>query len=71
MAHCFVGGISPRRYANSQRKPGFLGFLTEVRLAELYETLDGWCRDCYETDSRAMLHAELWREERSTPALRP
>ena len=41
---------------------GFLGFLTEVRLAELYETLDGWCKDCFETDSRAMLHAELWRE---------
>jgi NAD+ kinase len=41
---------------------GFLGFLTEVRLVELYETLDGWCRDCYEADSRAMLHAELWRD---------
>jgi len=41
---------------------GFLGFLTEVRLAELYETLDGWCKDCYEVDSRAMLHAELWRD---------
>jgi NAD+ kinase len=41
---------------------GFLGFLTEVRLADLYSTLDGWCRDCYEVDERAMLHAELWRE---------
>jgi NAD+ kinase len=41
---------------------GFLGFLTEVRLADLYATLDGWCKDCYEMDERAMLHAELWRE---------
>jgi NAD+ kinase len=41
---------------------GYLGFLTEVRLADLYQTLDGWCKDCYETDGRAMLHAELWRE---------
>jgi NAD+ kinase len=41
---------------------GYLGFLTEVRLADLYATLDGWCNDCYEIDQRAMLHAELWRE---------
>jgi NAD+ kinase len=40
---------------------GYLGFLTEVRLAELYATLDGWCNDCYQVDERAMLHAELWR----------
>jgi NAD+ kinase len=40
---------------------GLLGFLTEVRLADLYTTLDGWCRDCYELDQRAMLHAQLWR----------
>jgi len=40
---------------------GLLGFLTEVRLADLYTTLDGWCKDCYEVDQRAMLHAELWR----------
>jgi len=40
---------------------GLLGFLTEVRLADLYTTLDGWCKDCYELDQRAMLHAELWR----------
>jgi NAD+ kinase len=40
---------------------GYLGFLTEVRLAELYATLDGWCNDCYQIDERAMLHAELWR----------
>jgi NAD+ kinase len=41
---------------------GYLGFLTEVRLADLYPTLEGWCRSCYKLDERAMLHAELWRE---------
>jgi NAD+ kinase len=41
---------------------GFLGFLTEVRLADLYATLEGWCSDCYEVDERSMLHAELWRD---------
>jgi len=40
---------------------GFLGFLTEVRLQDLYSTLEGWCADCHEIDERAMLHAELWR----------
>lgn len=41
---------------------GSLGFLTEVRLADLYSTLEGWCRDCFTVDARAMLHGELWRE---------
>jgi NAD+ kinase len=41
---------------------GFLGFLTEVRLEDLYATLDGWCKDCYQVDERAMLHADLWRD---------
>ena len=41
---------------------GSLGFLTEVRLADLYATLEGWCADCHTVDERAMLHAELWRE---------
>lgn len=41
---------------------GALGFLTEVRLADLYSTLEGWCRDCYTVDARFMLHSELWRE---------
>ena len=41
---------------------GFLGFLTEVRLADLYSTLECWCNDCHGLDVRAMLHAELWRE---------
>jgi NAD+ kinase len=41
---------------------GFLGFLTEVRLADLYATLEGWCNDCYQVDGRSMLHADLWRD---------
>jgi NAD+ kinase len=41
---------------------GSLGFLTEVRLADLYATLEGWRDDCHVLDARAMLHAELWRE---------
>jgi len=40
---------------------GFLGFLTEVRLAELYSTLEGWCGGSYELDARAMLYAEVRR----------
>jgi NAD+ kinase len=40
---------------------GFLGFLTEVRLADLYATLENWCSGCHSLDERAMLHAALWR----------
>lgn len=40
---------------------GFLGFLTEIRLGDLYATLEGWCNDCHTLDPRAMLHASLWR----------
>ncbi len=40
---------------------GYLGFLTEVRLANLYSTLDGWCVGCNQPDARAMLHADIWR----------
>jgi len=40
---------------------GFLGFLTEVRLADLYATLENWCAGCHTLDERAMLHAALWR----------
>jgi NAD+ kinase len=43
---------------------GFLGFLTEVRLGDLYATLDSWCNNCHSLDARAMLHSELWREGR-------
>jgi NAD+ kinase len=41
---------------------GSLGFLTEVRLADLYSTLEGWCQNCFTMDPRFMLHSELWRE---------
>lgn len=41
---------------------GHLGFLTEVRLADLYSTLESWCSGCHDLDARAMLHSELWRE---------
>ena len=37
---------------------GFLGFLTEIRLADLFSTLEGWCSSCYDLDARVMLHAE-------------
>ena len=40
---------------------GNLGFLTEIRLADLYATLEGWCENCHKIDVRAMLHASLWR----------
>jgi NAD+ kinase len=40
---------------------GYLGFLTEVRLADLYSTLESWCKGCHDLDERAMLHAALWR----------
>jgi NAD+ kinase len=41
---------------------GFLGFLTEVRLADLYTTLESWCDNCHTLDARNMLHAEVFRE---------
>jgi NAD+ kinase len=41
---------------------GYLGFLTEVRLADLYSTLENWCNGCHDVDARAMLHAALWRD---------
>jgi NAD+ kinase len=41
---------------------GRLGFLTEVRQADLYSTLEGWCNGCHALDERSMLHAGLWRE---------
>ena len=41
---------------------GYLGFLTEVRLGDLYATLDSWCHNCHQIEARSMLHAELWRE---------
>jgi NAD+ kinase len=41
---------------------GSLGFLTEVRLADLYPTLESWCENCHTLDARKMLHAEVLRE---------
>ena len=40
---------------------GTLGFLTEVRLNDIYRTLDSWCSNCHSIEPRAMLRAELWR----------
>src|ERR1700739_4945611 len=31
---------------------GSLGFLTEVRLGELYPTLESWCENCHTLDAR-------------------
>jgi NAD+ kinase len=42
---------------------GALGFLTEVRLADLYTTLEGWREGRCEIDARAMLHTEVKRGE--------
>jgi len=39
---------------------GSLGFLTEVPLAELYETLQAWCDDCATIEVRSMMRAELF-----------
>lgn len=41
---------------------GSLGFLTEVRLADLYPTLASWCDNCHTLDARKMLHAEVVRD---------
>ena len=41
---------------------GTLGFLTEVRLTDLYLTLEGWCDRCHLIEKRSMLRAELWRK---------
>ena len=39
---------------------GSLGFLTEVPLAELYETLQAWCDDRATIEVRSMMRAELF-----------
>jgi len=41
---------------------GSLGFLTEVRLADLYPTLEAWRDNRSTVDSRAMLHVEIFRD---------
>jgi len=58
VARAFIGTGTPILSVNL----GFLGFLTEVRLADLYSTLESWCAGCHDLDERAMLHAELWRD---------
>lgn len=40
---------------------GSLGFLTEVRLDELYSHLEGWSKACCSIEERTMLHCELFR----------
>jgi NAD+ kinase len=57
-ARIFAGSGTPILSVNL----GYLGFLTEVRLADLYSTLESWCSDCHTIDARVMLHAALWRE---------
>jgi len=41
---------------------GSLGFLTEVRLDDLYSHLEAWSKSCCSIEERAMLHCELLRE---------
>jgi NAD+ kinase len=41
---------------------GSLGFLTEVRLDDLYRHLEGWAENCCNIEQRAMLHCELRRD---------
>jgi NAD+ kinase len=41
---------------------GSLGFLTEVRLEDLYAHLEGWCENCCAIEERTMVHSELWRD---------
>jgi NAD+ kinase len=43
---------------------GSLGFLTEVRLTDLYPTLEAWCENCSTLDSRSMLHVEIVRDDK-------
>ncbi len=47
---------------------GSLGFLTEVRLADLYTTLESWCDNCHNLDARIMLHSEVVRDGSSVKA---
>jgi NAD+ kinase len=41
---------------------GSLGFLTETPLADIYNTLDAWCRGTAAIDRRNMMHTELHHE---------
>src|SRR6201999_1485271 len=44
---------------------GSLGFLTEVPMSELYETLEAWRAGTANVDSRSLMHAELVRGGRT------
>jgi NAD+ kinase len=44
---------------------GFMGFLTEVPLSDLYLTLEAWMQGNAFIDSRSLMHAELQREGRA------
>jgi NAD+ kinase len=41
---------------------GSLGFLTEIPLSDLYNTLEAWCDNCAEIEVRSMMHAEHIRD---------
>jgi NAD+ kinase len=43
---------------------GSLGFLTEVRLEDLYPTLEAWCDGRVQCDRRAMLQCDIYRDGR-------
>jgi NAD+ kinase len=59
-----------RAFSQSSARPGTpilgvnlgsLGFLTEVPLAELYETLEAWLGGKAVIDTRSLMHAQLFR----------
>jgi NAD+ kinase len=41
---------------------GSLGFLTEIPLSELYNTLDAWCNNCAGIEVRSMMKAGIIRD---------
>jgi len=41
---------------------GSLGFLTEIPLHDLYQTLENWCRGVADIDIRSMMHTRLVRD---------
>jgi NAD+ kinase len=44
---------------------GSLGFLTEIPLSDLYNTLEAWCDNCAEIEVRSMMRAEHIRDGES------
>ena len=41
---------------------GSLGFLTEIPLSDLYQTLENWCQGVADIDVRSMMHTRLVRD---------